>query len=353
MSFNSHKTLALLIILALSVGSFAQVGLTSTSPSASIDFETTIEGVSSGAFQAVGFSPSPLDGQLDSDAWSVKGFSDGDLLFGGTAVSGDLARGSIAGGGTSTGGLYALADFPGPGGHSVAFQPGGTDFTPGSLTLKVRNLDLTQIIVSLTVSYDIYELNDQDRSSYLYFSYSGDDVSYTPLPMLDHTTVEAADASSEFLKVGSGGPSRSVTIQPVSVAPNGEIFLKWESDDFSGTGSRDEIAIDNISVVAEFLGTTGTEGFIEGKVETVNGRPLGFVTIAISAKSIGDTRYALTNPFGRFRFAALPVGSTYVVQAMSGRYEFESAVIPVTLDGKSESVTFTAVVPKPPKQGRR
>lgn len=353
MSFNSHKTLAPILILALAVGSAAQVSLTASAPSVSIDFETTLDGVGSGSFEAVGFSPTPLAGQLDSDAWSIKGFSDGDLLFGDTAESGDLARGTIAGGGTSTGGLYALADFPASGGHSVAFQAGGTDFTPGSVTLKIRNLDPEQIIVSLTVSYDIYELNDQGRSSYLYFSYSGDDVSYTPFPMLDHTTVEAADASPEFFKVGKGGPSRTVTIQPISVVPNGEFYLRWDSDDFSGTGSRDEIAIDNISVEAEFLGTTGTEGSIEGIVLTADGRSLGFVTVAVNGKSIGETRYALTNPFGRFRFEGLPVGSTYVLQAMSGRYSFESSVIPVTLDGKTESVTFTALESNPPGSERQ
>lgn len=343
MSFNSHKFLAPFLILLLAAGSAAQVSLTASAPSVSIDFESTIEGVSTGTFSAAGFTPLPLDGQLDSDAWSVKGFSDGDLLFGGTAVSGDLARGAISGGGTSTGGLYALADYPLPDGRSVAFQAGGTDFTPGSITLKITNLDPEQIIVSLTVSYDIYELNDQGRSSYLFFSYSGDDVSYTPLPTLDHTTVEAADASPEFLKVGKGGPSRSVTIGPISVIPNGEFFLRWESDDFSGTGSRDELAIDNISVGAQFLGTTGAEGSIEGRVLSADGRPLGFVTVLLSGNGETGARYALTGHFGRFRFDGLAVGNTYVVQAMSGRNTFETPSIPVTLNGKSEFVTFRSL----------
>ncbi|QQS41727.1 MAG: carboxypeptidase regulatory-like domain-containing protein [Acidobacteriota bacterium] len=329
--------------MLLVAGSSAQVGLTALAPSASIDFESTIEGVGSGTFEAVGFAPAPLAGQLDSDAWSVKGFSDGDLLFGGTAVSGDLARGTIAGGGTSTGGLYALADFPSAGGHSAAFQSGGTDFTPGSITLKITNLDPKQIIVSLTVSYDIYELNDQGRSTYLYFSYSGDDVSYTPLPMLDHTTVEAADASPEFFKIGKGGPSRTVTINPISVIPNGEFFLRWESDDFSGTGSRDELAIDNISIQAQFLGTTGAEGSIEGRVLSADGKPLGFVTVLLSGNGEEGARYALTSHFGRFRFDGLVVGNTYVIQAISGRDSFETPSIPVTLNGKSEFVTFRSV----------
>lgn len=340
MSF-SHKLLTTILFVAIAPHSFSQVMLDSSVTSASIDFESTVNGIGSGLFQGAGFSPMPLDGQLDSDAFSIKGFSDGDLLFGATAVSGDLARGAISGGGTSTGGLYALADFPGPGGQSVAFQPGGTDFTPGSITLRIVNNDPEQLIVSLTVSYDIYELNDQGRSSYLYFSYSGDDVTYTPLPALDHFTAEPADASPEFVKVGGPGPSRSVTIAPVSVGPNGgQIFLRWESDDFSGTGSRDEIALDNISVTAKFLGTTAAEGTIEGAAVSEAGAPLGFVFVTLTGEGIDPLLFALTNPFGRFRFEGLPVGRTYLLGASAGRYSFKNPLIPVTLDSELQTVMF-------------
>ena len=54
------------------------------------------------------------------------------------------------------GGLYALADFPSPDDRALAVQPGGTDFTPGAIVLKIVNLDPNEIIVQLHVSYDIY-----------------------------------------------------------------------------------------------------------------------------------------------------------------------------------------------------
>ncbi len=326
----------------LSTGILGQITLSSSQTTASIDFESTASGISEGVFAGVGFSPLPLDGQLDSDAFSVLGFSDGDLGFGGSAVSGDLARGSISGGGTSTGGLYALADVPNPGGSAIAFQPGGSDFTPGALILRIVNQDLNEILVQLTVSYDIYELNDAGRSSSLDFSYSTDGVNFIPLPMLGHASTEAADASPMYVKIGSGGPSRTAAIGPISIAPSGgEILLRWQSDDLSGTGSRDEIAIDNISIEGVFLGTTNADGMIEGTVLTSKGDPLSFVAIRLSGKSLGEERTVISNHFGRFRFEGLATGNTYVVQALSGRYSFQMPVQTVFLDQDLQRITFT------------
>lgn len=339
----SHKFLAPLFVLLFSYSCFAQVDLDSVSRSSLIDFESSLGGVLEGRFAGVGFDPSPLEGQLDSDAWSINGFSDGDLSFGGSAVSGDLARGAISGGGTSTGGLYALADFPGKGGSSIAFQPGGSDFTPGVITLKVRNIDPKQILVGLTLSFDIYELNDASRSSFLRFSYSTDGMTWSSVPDLDHVTPEAADAIPSFQKIGKAGPSRTWTISPVAIGPNGgELLLRWESDDFSGTGSRDELAIDNISLNGEFLGTTAAQGTIEGQAVDQFGRPVSLVWVVLTGKGLDEPRVAVTNPFGRFRFEGLPVGRSYLLEAGSGRYVFETPVVAVTLNTDLATVSFVA-----------
>ncbi|NBD36582.1 MAG: hypothetical protein GVY30_11375, partial [Chloroflexi bacterium] len=88
-------------------------------------------------FDGSGFAPSPAAGQLDSDAWSVTGLSDGDVGFGDTC-SGDVdcARGPSTGG-VSTGGVYAFD--VGSGDYILGIQPGGSDFTPGEFILKVQN----------------------------------------------------------------------------------------------------------------------------------------------------------------------------------------------------------------------
>lgn len=342
MNLISRSFLASIVLLLLVTVAPAQLSLSSAAAGRLVDFDSGLDGVSSGPFSGVGFSPMPLDGQLDSDAWSVTGFSDGDLAFGGTVVGGDLARGSISGGGTSTGGLYALADFPGTDGRSIAFQPGGTDFTPGSLTLRIVNSDPEELLIAFAVSYDIYERNDAGRSSSLAFSYSEDGSIFVPLPSMDHATLEAADPSPSFVKIGGKGPSRSAVVSGISIAPGEFLYLRWESDDLSGTGSRDEIALDNISVAGTFLGTTNVSGFIQGEVKRTDGPGVPFVRITVTDGSGVDVGTALTNQFGSFSISGLPVGASYIVRAVSGKLSIAEPVVAVVLDGAFATVTFEA-----------
>jgi len=195
------------------------------------DFET---------FTGSGFSPTPTTGQLDSNMWIVTGFSDGDLVFGGTGDSGDFARGS-SNGGVGTGGVYAFDT----GGNSIlGVQPGGSDFTPGTIQLKRFN-ETGNPVTEVTVSYNIWTYNDQGRSNSLNFAYSTDCFSYTNVPALDYATPEAADASPAWTMT-----TRSTMIT-VNLAPNAEFCLQWTGDDVSGSGSRDEYGIDNVYVSLE------------------------------------------------------------------------------------------------------
>ena len=79
-------------------------------------------------FNGSGFSPTPLAGQLDSGIWAIDGLSDGSLTFGGTATSGDFARGTDPDA-VGTGGIYAFNT--GNGDTALGIQPGGTDWSPG------------------------------------------------------------------------------------------------------------------------------------------------------------------------------------------------------------------------------
>ncbi len=189
------------------------------------------------SFEGSGFAPTPTAGQLDSDEWRVTGLSDGDGSFGGTFTTGDFARGLDVGGGVSTGGVYAFDT-----GSNIIFgvQPAGSDFTPGEITLKVTNTT-GSTITSLDVAYDIFFNNDQPRANSLNFAFSTDDVTYTPVSILDFTTPEASDDG--FQSVG-----RSTTISGLNLADGADLFLQWQGDDVSGGGSRDEYGIDNILV---------------------------------------------------------------------------------------------------------
>ena len=192
-------------------------------------------------FDGSGFAPDPAAGQLDSDDWSVLGLSDGDLDFGQTGDGGDYARGiEIAG--VATGGVYAF-DVDVTGNYALGVQPGGDDFTPGSFTLRLVNQS-GATAADLEVAYTVWVNNDQPRSNSLTLSYSLDGVDFIDVPALDLLTPEAADAN------GFVSTPRATTLPDIDVPVGGQIWLRWSSDDVSGSGSRDEIAIDDIQVTA-------------------------------------------------------------------------------------------------------
>ncbi len=224
-----NKTLALLCVLCmLAFSSYAQLNI-GVSGVATEDFST---------FDGSGFAPLPGLGELDSDAWAITGFSDGNLPFGGTATSGDYARGTDFGF-VSTGGIYKLDN--GPSFQGLYIQPGGSDFTPGTITLKVCNQS-GGTLTNPAVAYEIYFLNDRDRANSLNFSYSTDDITYTPVASLDFTTPGTGDPEPPTEKV-----SRSTAL-PISVNNLACFYLRWTSDDVSGSGERDEMGIGQIMV---------------------------------------------------------------------------------------------------------
>lgn len=138
------------------------------------------------AFQGAGFVAAPSAGELDSDVWRISGLSDGDGTFGGSFTSGDFARG-FSTGGSATGGVYAFDS--GAGNNILGVQPTGTDFSPGEIVLRIQNNG--GLVERIHVSYFIRYYNDNDRSNSMNFSFSVDDVNYSPVAMADFTTPEA------------------------------------------------------------------------------------------------------------------------------------------------------------------
>ncbi|MBZ0112097.1 MAG: hypothetical protein K8J08_06545, partial [Thermoanaerobaculia bacterium] len=144
----------LAVIFGPGVG-LGQESLTAISTPVTLNFNS---------FTATGFTPTPAAGQLDSDTWAVAGMSDGDLAFGGTNVAGDFARGTNVDGGVTTGGIYAFELGAASGNFTLGVQPGGSDMTPGTITLRVDNNTGDQVD-ELEVTYDVYTNNDQARAN--------------------------------------------------------------------------------------------------------------------------------------------------------------------------------------------
>jgi len=105
--------------------------------------------------------------------------------------------------------------------------------------------DTGQMIDAVDVMYDIFYLNDQERGNTLNFEYSTDGSAFTPLSMLDFTTPEASDS------LGWQSVNRMATLTGLGLAPGQFLTLNFVTDDAVGSGSRDELGIDNIMVTVQ------------------------------------------------------------------------------------------------------
>jgi hypothetical protein len=226
------KRFTTFLLVALAIQTQAQVNIVITG--------TPITETFSG-FTGTGFSPTPLPGQLDSDNWRVIGSNEGDLLFGDTKTTGDFARGTT-GGNVTTGGIYSLLTEAGAN-QVLYFQPTSDDMTPGNVTTRYKNITGTTL-TQFTFSYTIFNYNNESRSSDLTLSYSLDDITYVPVPAANFTSLGPLDALLYTY-------ARSVSITGLSIPNNTEIYIKWNMDDTpGGTGSRDEIGLDNVTLTA-------------------------------------------------------------------------------------------------------
>ncbi len=237
------RTLTVVASLAGAIATHAQVVFTSFTTQ-TIDFDNTVSGVNNGAFTGTGFQSSPTAGQLDSDAWAVTGWSNGNLAFGGTQTTAatDYTRG-ITGGGVTTGGIYGYDVDATVGGvnRALGIQPGGSDWAPGTLTLRVQNSSGSPI-ASVSVDYTVYVRNDQGRANSFNFSYSTDNTTYTSVASADLTSTATLDA------LGLVSNSRSVSVTGLTVTDGSFFYLQWSGADVSGAGSRDEFALDDIDI---------------------------------------------------------------------------------------------------------
>ncbi|RVT98989.1 ExeM/NucH family extracellular endonuclease [Rhodovarius crocodyli] len=201
-------------------------------------------------FTGAGFAPTPGAGQLDSDFWRIQGFSDnaGLMDYGATATTGDYARGVLSGDPT-TAGVYAVETGVASLGTSFVIQTTGAEFgtTPGTITLRVQYLG-TETLSSFVFDYDGVYRNNAGRSvavdlSYAVSSAAAQPAAFTGIAALGFSTPIAADAGAGFSAVEFAAQTLNATIQTGDY-----IFLRWTIGDNGGSGSRDEVGFDNISL---------------------------------------------------------------------------------------------------------
>ncbi len=229
---------------------YSQVSLTNVAPTTTINFSNSMQAtVGSGPFTGDGFSPTPVAGRLNSNAWETTGWVDGNLAFGGAMTNPAHGRGPVAGG-VITEGIYAYTDNPGSAANpALMIQPGNANFAPGSITLKIKN-NGTSNMTQLEVSYNLFVRNDEPRSNSFNFSHSPDNVTFEQESLLDYVSPDVPD-TFQWVAIDTN-PSRNIFINGINIAPGAFYYIRWTCEDVSGTGNRDEFGLDDIILTASY-----------------------------------------------------------------------------------------------------
>jgi len=237
------KNLFLLILAGcLTTSISAQLSVGALNTKYRVTFDTTYANVNDSVYIGTGLDTVTKGGQLDSDAWKVTGFSSGNTNFGdGGKTTGDFAKG-ITSGGVFSGGMYAMTVAAGD--YAFGIQPTGSDWTPGTVVFKIKN-NTSSKIDTIKLSYDFYSYNDGDRGNSFNPSHSLNDTLYTAITALNDTTPGKLATSPSWVK-----KTKTITLTGLGIVAGGNFFLRWSSGDVLGSGSRDEMAIDNIEITA-------------------------------------------------------------------------------------------------------
>jgi len=187
-----------------------------------------------------GFMSNPSLTELDSDSWTLTGFGPA-YIPGGTNNTGDFLPRQTRGG-VGPSGVYAVARTSQD--TALWFQATGTDFTPGSVTLAIQNASGSSYNV-LTITYDLLVLNDQNRSQSIDFEFSTDGINFTPYEAF--LTPELAD-STPYIETYPHGVALNLLDMGTPIANGDMFYLRWRTDDYAGTGARDEWGLDNIRI---------------------------------------------------------------------------------------------------------
>jgi hypothetical protein len=220
-----------------------QVSLTSIGSAVTIDFSTAVSGVcSTNVSSTLGsalMAASPAVGQLDADAWAV--VADGATTGAAASFPGSLSANftTFTSAGSSNTGL-GMSNISSD--REFAILPSGSSATPGSLTLRITN-NTGITLNELVIAYNIRAFNDQGRANKVEFWYSSTNAasSYSEHTASEFTSTETASSTFETA-------SRSITLSGLSVTNGSSYFIRWFFDDVSGSGSRDEFFLDDISI---------------------------------------------------------------------------------------------------------
>lgn len=97
----------------------------------------------------------------------------------------------------------------------------------------------------------------------------------------------------------------------------------------------------NNFVISNSAAPTAASVWVTGRAVTAFGRPISRALVTMT-DSMGNTRSAITNPFGYYRFDDVQVGGGYVFTIYSKRFVFTEPTQYRLINGEDDSVNFLA-----------
>ncbi len=190
-------------------------------------------------FTAEGICNEPSLGQLNSENWSILGMSAGDVVFGNCDTSSTDFRRGISGGNVTSGGVYSF--LLGGNVQGLGIQATSSDFSPGSILFRVQNIS-GGTLKHLRIGYDLWMNNNAGRSTFwnMYSKIGNGDFEHQ-LEMSDSSFTTADNLGFILCE-------KTILLQNIMLEDMEYLYLKWESGDIAGSGSRDEFAISNIQI---------------------------------------------------------------------------------------------------------
>jgi PKD repeat protein len=191
---------------------------------------------------------------INTSWFAVKGFTGTNTVnnfdFGTINNSPKLKLGTSTGGNggstaPSASGFYSFRTNPlDTNDRALGFQPTGGDLTPGFIYFKVKNTT-GQTISNLFFSFTLEVRNDQGRSNNVQLLYGADTVIANLTLANTYLSTVAADPIITWVDT-----QMVAIVTGINLAVNAEYYFVIKTDDVAGAGSRDEFAINDISILA-------------------------------------------------------------------------------------------------------
>jgi len=142
----------------------------------------------------------------------------------------------------------------------------------------------------------------------------------------------------------AGAPQLKTVVLPAAANNQPQVQVRLITTNAaspSGGSTPDEwIGITNVSVTSS-LAPTAAGVDVGGRAVTADGQGINGAYVTMW-DSMGNSRRAVTNPFGYFRFEDVEVGQTYIIEISSKRFVFTNSMIVRAVSDSVSDIEFVA-----------